>query len=377
MSPTSYQTAPPRGVCPQSSNPPSVRTASPATRRKISRSRPAGAATREDARPWRDHLANALSARAVDHVRVAVLDIGTNSTRLLIADVDPTGRVAEIERHSAVTRLGEGVDTDGRLKQAAIDRVCGVLDGYAGHVRDRRCQAARAVMTSAVRDAANGPDFVRLVGDRYEVDARAITGAEEARLTFRGAMSERRPDPGQSTLVVDVGGGSTELIIGAADEISFHVSLQAGVVRQTERHLPADPPTTTQLRALRRDVRALIKRHVPSAERRRPTAAIAVAGTATSCAAIDQGLRVYDSARVHGYPIDLTTARLLLARVAGVPLPARRTIRGLHPDRAPTIIAGIAILVEVLDSFELPGFEASEHDILRGAALELSGVSPA
>jgi exopolyphosphatase/guanosine-5'-triphosphate,3'-diphosphate pyrophosphatase len=310
-------------------------------------------------------------------VPVAVLDIGTNSTRLLIADVDPAGRIAEVERHSAVTRLGDGVDSDGRLKPDAIDRVCAVLDGYADLIRDRRCRAARAVMTSAVRDAANGPDFVRLVRDRYDVAADAITGAEEARLTFLGAMSERPPDPRTTTLVVDVGGGSTELIIGAADQISFHVSLQAGVVRQTERHLAADPPTTGQLKALRGDVRRLIRHHVPAAERRRPTAAIAVAGTATSCAAIDQGLRDYDSGRVHGYAVELSTARLLLARVAGVPLAARRTIRGLHPDRAPTIIAGIAILVEVLESFELAGFEASEHDILRGAALELAGALPA
>ncbi|MEA2372113.1 MAG: exopolyphosphatase / guanosine-5-triphosphate,3-diphosphate pyrophosphatase [Solirubrobacteraceae bacterium] len=314
----------------------------------------------------------ALRDRAVDHVRVATLDLGTNSTRLLIADVNADGRLEEVDRRSAVTRLGEGVDTQGRLKPAAIDRVCVALDVYAELIRSSGCQAVRAVMTSAVRDAANGPEFVSLVNDRYDVEARTITGDEEARLTFRGAMSEREADPTAATLVIDVGGGSTELIIGAADQISFHVSLQAGVVRQTERHLPADPPTAAQLLALRRDVRALIKRHVPPVQLRRATTAIAVAGTAVSCAAIDQGLREYDSDRVQGYPVELTTCRLLLARVAGVPLAARRTIRGLHPDRAPTIIAGIAILVEVLQSFGLPGFEASEHDILRGAALELS-----
>jgi exopolyphosphatase/guanosine-5'-triphosphate,3'-diphosphate pyrophosphatase len=310
-------------------------------------------------------------------VRVAVLDLGTNSTRLLIADVDDTGRIEELERRSGVTRLGDGVDTDGRLKPDAIDRVCVALDSYAELIHAAGCEVARAVMTSAVRDASNGQDFVSLVADRYEIDARAITGAEEARLTFKGAMSERAPDAGTSTLVIDVGGGSTELVIGTADEISFHVSLQAGVVRQTERHLPSDPPSARELGALRRDVRGLIKRHVPAAERRRPTQAIAVAGTATSCAAIDQGLRAYDSARVHGYPIELTTARLLLARVAGVPLSERRTIRGLHPDRAPTIVAGIAILLEVLESFRLAGFETSEHDLLRGAALELGEVSRA
>jgi exopolyphosphatase/guanosine-5'-triphosphate,3'-diphosphate pyrophosphatase len=309
-------------------------------------------------------------------VRVAVLDVGSNSTRLLIADVDQAGRVHEVERRSTVTRLGEGVDGDRRLRPEAIDRVCSALDDYGRVIAGSRCDASRAVMTSAVRDAANGGQFVRLVHERYGVDAQAITGPEEARLTFLGAMSERDVGDNASTLVIDVGGGSTELVVGAAGEISFHVSLQAGVVRQTERHLPADPPTPAQLYALRRDVRALIKRHVPVAVRRRPTEAIAVAGTATSCAAIDQGLRVYDANRVHGYRLELTTARLLLARVAGIPLAARRTIRGLHPDRAPTIIAGIAILVEVLEYFALAGFEASEHDILRGAALQLAGVSP-
>jgi exopolyphosphatase / guanosine-5'-triphosphate,3'-diphosphate pyrophosphatase len=307
-------------------------------------------------------------------LRVAVLDIGTNSTRLLIADVDPDGRIEPIDRRSTVTRLGEGVDTDGALKPAAIGRVCAVLDEYAGLIAGHGCRAARAVMTSAVRDATNGADFVGLVSDRYGVDAAVITGHEEARLTFLGAMRERDPDRREPTLVVDVGGGSTELIVGTAHEISFHASLQAGVVRQTERHLPADPPTAAQLRALRSDVGALIRHHVPPAVRRRPTQAIAVAGTAASCAAIDQGLRTYDASLIHGYQLNLTTCRLLLARVAGVPLAARQTIRGLHPDRAPTIIAGIAILIEVLDSFGLAGFEASEHDILRGAALELAGA---
>ncbi len=312
--------------------------------------------------------------RAGDHRRVAVLDIGSNSTRLLIADVDRSGRIEAIERMSAVTRLGEGVDSDGRLNTAAIDRVCTVLDAYAQVIRTNRCQATRAVMTSAVRDATNGAEFVSLVHDRYSVDAAAITGREEARLTFRGAMTDRDPDLTDSSLVIDVGGGSTELIVGAAGEISFHVSLQVGVVRQSERHLHTDPPLAAQLQALRRDVRALIKRHVPPAVRRLPSEAIAVAGTPTSCAAIDQGLREYDSTRVHGYRLDLSTCRLLLARVAGVPLAARQKIRGLHPDRAPTIIAGIAILIEVLEAFELTEFVASEHDILRGAALGLADV---
>ena len=311
--------------------------------------------------------------------RVAVVDIGTNSTRLLIADVGPDGRIDERQRHSRVTRLGEGVDTDGRLKPAAIDRVCAALADYARLIAADRAGLATAVLTSAVRDAVNGPEFVALVADRYDLDARLIPGDQEARLTFLGATSDRDPDHRASTLVIDVGGGSTELIRGRGRDAAFHVSLQAGVVRQTERHLPSDPPTAGQLRALRTEVRALIERHVPPVERRLPrrAVAVAVAGTATSLAAIDQGLQPYDPGRVHGYRLDLTTCRLLLARLAGLPLAELRSVRGLHPDRAPTIVAGAAILIEVLEAFGLPGFETSEHDILRGVALERAGFGPA
>jgi exopolyphosphatase/guanosine-5'-triphosphate,3'-diphosphate pyrophosphatase len=311
-----------------------------------------------------------------DRIRVAVVDIGSNSTRLLIADVGPGGRIVERRRHSAVTRLGEAVDAGGRLKPAAIDRVCLALDGYADLIAADGCDAATAVLTSAVRDAANGPDFVDLVADRYHLDARMLAGDDEARLTFLGATSERDPKDETPTLVIDIGGGSTELVRGSGRHAAFHVSLQAGVVRQTERHLRSDPPTAAELRALRADVRRLVKRHVPAAERRIPRAAIAVAGTATSCAAIDQGLHPYDPARVHGYPLELTTCRLLLARLAGLPLADRRTVRGLHPDRAPTILAGVAMLIEVLEAFDLPGFETSEHDILRGVALDRAGFGP-
>jgi exopolyphosphatase/guanosine-5'-triphosphate,3'-diphosphate pyrophosphatase len=146
-------------------------------------------------------------------------------------------------------------------------------------------------------------------------------------------------------------------------------------VRQTERHLRSDPPTKAQLRELAEDVRSIIDKDVPENVRSAAQMAIAVAGTATSCAAIDQGLHPYDPARVHGYRVELETCRLLLARLASVPEPERRKVRGLHPDRAPTIVAGVAMLIEVLDAFELPAFEASEHDILRGAALRRAGIA--
>jgi exopolyphosphatase/guanosine-5'-triphosphate,3'-diphosphate pyrophosphatase len=307
-------------------------------------------------------------------MRVAVVDIGTNSTRLLVADVDRAGHLLEVDRRTAVTRLGEGVDASGSLSSSAVERVNRALDGYAQAIEELSADARIAVLTSAVRDSSNGEQFVVSLRERYGLDARIISGEEEAQLTFLGAMSDRDSGDATRALVIDVGGGSTELVIGALGTVSFHVSLQVGVVRQTERHLHGDPPSAGELNALRRDVRTLIERDVPATERRGVERAIAVAGTATSLAAIDQALEPYDRERVHGYRLDIVTTRLLLARLAAMPLAERRGTRGLHPDRAPTIVAGAVILIEVLEAFGLDGFEASENDILRGAALRRAGV---
>jgi exopolyphosphatase / guanosine-5'-triphosphate,3'-diphosphate pyrophosphatase len=308
-------------------------------------------------------------------MRVAVVDIGTNSTRLLVADVHRDGSIAELDRRTRVTRLGAGVDASGVLADDAIARVLATLDEYAAVIEEYGAQARPAVLTSAVRDATNGPEFVATVERRYGLEARAIAGTEEAQLSFLGATSDRDPADATPTLVIDVGGGSTELILGAAGAVEFFVSLQAGAVRQSERHLADDPPTLSELAALGTDVTSLIEHEVPERVRRGATHAIAVAGTATSCAAIDQALEPYDASRVHGYRLDLSTLKLLLARLASMDLAERRKVRGLHPDRAPTIVAGVIILIRVLEAFELDGFEASEHDILRGVALRRAGVA--
>ena len=309
-------------------------------------------------------------------MRIAVVDIGTNSTRLLIAEVSADGAVSELERRSRVTRLGDGVDASGVLSDAAMERVFATLDEYTTLIERRGGVDARpAVLTSAVRDAANGALFVASVEQRYGLEARAIAGSEEAQLTYLGATSDHAAPPGQRTLVIDAGGGSTELIVGCGHAVEFSVSLQAGVVRQSERHLHSDPPPLKELEALGADVGALIARGVPAAVRRSAQLAIAVGGTATSCAAIDQALDPYDAARVHGYRLDLSTLKLLLARLASMDLAERRRVRGLHPDRAPTVIAGVAILIRVLEAFELDSFEASEHDILRGVALRRAGAA--
>jgi exopolyphosphatase/guanosine-5'-triphosphate,3'-diphosphate pyrophosphatase len=226
-----------------------------------------------------------------------------------------------------------------------------------------------------VRDAANGAEFADAVRARYGLTPHILRGEEEARLTFLGATSERDPDDATPTLVVDIGGGSTELVIGAGREAGFHVSTQAGVVRQTERFLHQDPPTSAELDALAAEVSELIEAAVPGAERARVRHAIAVAGTATSLASIDQALDPYDPAKVHGYVVTLATCRLLLARLAGLTDAQRREVVGLHPDRAPTIVAGVVILIQALEAFGLDRFTASEHDILRGMALRAAGVA--
>jgi exopolyphosphatase/guanosine-5'-triphosphate,3'-diphosphate pyrophosphatase len=300
-------------------------------------------------------------------MRVAVIDFGTNSTRLLVADV-AGGRVTELDRRTNVTRLGQGVDATGRLADEAIERVLATVAGYRAAIDDLGAERIVAVATSAVRDSANGDEFRARLRDGFDIDARTISGDQEAQLTFLGATSGRAD--GDETLVIDIGGGSTELVVGRAGaEPEFHVSTQAGSVRQTERHLPSDPVPASELQPLRDEVRGIIEAAAPEDVRNSVEAGIAVAGTATSLAAIDQGLDPYDPDRVHGYSLTLAAAERILAMLAGLPLERRRAVPGLHPDRAPTIVAGAAILAEAMGAFALDAVEVSEADILHGVAL--------
>ena len=299
--------------------------------------------------------------------RVAVIDIGTNSARLLIADVCD-GRVTEVERRSTVTRLGRGVDLTGQLSAEAIEAACEAIADYVAIYREAGIGTVEAIATSAVRDAANGAAFVAELRERFALSARVLDGEEEARLTYLGATSERPPV--EPTLVVDIGGGSTELIVGAGEEISFHASLQAGVVRHTERHLSSDPPTTAELEALAADVRGSIEAAIAGRDTRpEARAGIAVAGTPTSLAAIEMELEPYDPERVHGHRLSLPSIQRMLSRLASAPLAERAEIAGLHSDRAPTIVAGVVILIETMRAFGLDSIEVSEHDILYGTAI--------
>jgi exopolyphosphatase / guanosine-5'-triphosphate,3'-diphosphate pyrophosphatase len=301
-------------------------------------------------------------------VPVAVVDIGTNSTRLLVADVRG-GAVEELDRRSVVTRLGEGVDATGRLEDAAQERVLSVLAEYAESIERHGCERRIAVLTSAVRDADNGAAFADAVRDRYGLDGRTLSGDEEARLTYLGATAARDGADATPLLVVDIGGGSTELVTGARGEMGFHVSTQAGVVRHSERFLRGDPPAREDVDALARDVRGIFEAAVPAAVRERVRAAVAVAGTATSVAAIDAGIEPYDPARVEGRVVPIWRLTEISASLAALSLEERKTVPGLHPDRAPVIVAGTILLAEVLAVFGLDRFEASERDILWGAAI--------
>jgi exopolyphosphatase / guanosine-5'-triphosphate,3'-diphosphate pyrophosphatase len=307
-------------------------------------------------------------------VRVAVLDIGSNSTRLLIAEVDTaSGSVEELLRRSRVTRLGDGVDAGGSLSEQAIDRVIATLADYRTAIDAHECVANMAVLTSAVRDAANGASFAARVREDFGFDARVLSGDEEAQLTFLGAMSGRAATS-EPTVVIDIGGGSTEFVIGLGRRAGFHISLSAGVVRMSERHIHSDPPRSEELQHLALDVRGVFLEDLPPEERAAATRGIAVAGTATSAASIDQELDPYDPSRVHGYRLTLATVEMLLARIAEMSEAQRREIVGLDPNRAPTIVAGLILLSEALRAFELEEVEVSEHDILHGGALRLAGL---
>ncbi len=304
-------------------------------------------------------------------MRTAVVDIGTNSTRLLIVDTEEERVTGELERESVVTRLGKGVDADGSLGDEAMERVFATLQGYRERIDRHDVDRAIAVLTSAVRDAANGEEFAQTVKDGFGLEPHILSGDEEARLTFLGATSERDPEDPTPTLVIDIGGGSTEMVIGTGHEVSFHVSNQAGVVRQTERHIHTDPPTAEECEALADDAREIFARGVPEDQRRAVHHAIAVAGTATSLGAIAQKLEPYDPEKVHGYLLSVPKIERMLDELASVALEERRETPGLHPDRAPTIVAGVIILLETVRVFGLDQVEVSEHDILRGAALGL------
>jgi exopolyphosphatase/guanosine-5'-triphosphate,3'-diphosphate pyrophosphatase len=298
--------------------------------------------------------------------RVAAVDLGTNSTRLLVADVED-GRIADVERETRVTRLGEGVDERRRLLPLPVTRVRNVLTGYRRTLESLGAERTLAIATSAIRDAENGEAFLGEVEWSYGFATRLLSGHEEALMMFRGVTSERTLGPG--TVIVDVGGGSTELVAGEPEGVRWHDSLDIGSVRLTERFLHSDPPTQDELDACATAVRALLAERVPDEIRSGTRSAVGVAGTITSLAALALGLEEYDRDRVHGFELTAEALDEQLARLAAVPVVERRKLRPLDPDRAPVIVAGAVIAREALAFFGLDRLKISERDILDGAAL--------
>ena len=276
-------------------------------------------------------------------MRVAAVDLGTNTTRLLVADIDG-GTLAEVHRETRITRLGEGVDARGRLLPTPIARVRNVLTDYRRTLESLGAERTLAVATSAVRDAENGEAFLGEVEWSYGFETRLLTGEEEAELTRRGV------NPAAGTLVLDIGGGSTELVLD-----DFHTSLPMGAVRFTERYGEDVARCSAEARALLPDLS--------------PRAAIGVAGTVTTLAALDLGLAEYDRDRVHGHVLTRDAARAQLERLVALTVDERRALPAMEPERAPVIVAGAAILVAVFDAYALAAIEVSEHDLLDGVAL--------
>jgi exopolyphosphatase/guanosine-5'-triphosphate,3'-diphosphate pyrophosphatase len=276
-------------------------------------------------------------------VRVAAVDLGTNSTRLLVADVD--GDLREVVRRLRITRLGEGVDERGRLLPVPIARVRNVLSDYRRELESLGAERTLCVATSSVRDAENGEAFLGEIEWSYGFTTRLLSGDEEADMTLRGVGAVAA-----GTLVVDIGGGSTEVqLVGDG----VRESLQLGCVRLTER-FGEDVDA----------IRAYVRTTLPELEAER---AIGVAGTVTTLAALDLNLAEYDPERVHGHRFSAAAANEQCARLAALPLVERERV--VEPGRAAVIVAGAAILVEILERYRLSEIQVSEHDLLHGAAL--------
>ena len=286
--------------------------------------------------------------------RVAAVDIGTNSTRLLVADVEDEV-VHELDRRLEITRLGEGVDERRILLPQAIARVRNVLADYRRGVKEAGAERALAFATSAVRDAENGEAFLGEVEWSYGFRTALLSGDQEALLTFRGVSAGREVSP--RTIVIDVGGGSTELILGSPESVSFHTSLDLGCVRLTERFAADFEAAAAHVR----DVLAPIELDTGRA--------IGVAGTITTLATLDLGLDEEDPELVHGHRLSGDTIAAWTDRLTGMTVEEIRALRGMHPDRAPVIAAGAVVVRETLAHFGLDELEVSEHDIMHGAAL--------
>ncbi len=290
--------------------------------------------------------------------RVAAVDLGTNSTRLLVAEVDGD-RLDEVSRKLTITRLGEGVDRRRRLLPVPIARVRNCLAEYRRELEALEASRTLCIATSSVRDAENGEAFLGEIEWSYGFTTRLLSGDEEAAMMIRGVTAGRPPL--DDALVVDIGGGSTELVLAAGGDVAFATSLDVGCVRITERFLASDPPSRPELAAASAYVRSLLPELTAGH-------AIGVAGTITTLATIDRGDATYDPELTHGHRIALGSVEGQLERLAAMTAEERLAVPGMEPGRAGVIVAGIVVLREVLTAYGLAEIEVSERDVLHGAA---------
>ncbi|MHC3818444.1 Ppx/GppA phosphatase family protein [Streptomyces sp. DT9] len=305
--------------------------------------------------------------------RVAAIDCGTNSIRLLVADADPaTGEFTELDRRMEIVRLGQGVDRTGRLAPEALERTFAACRQYAAVIKEHGAEKVRFVATSASRDAENRDDFVRGVLDILGVEPEVISGDQEAEFSFAGATKELagRDDLAKPYLVVDIGGGSTEFVVGD-DRVRAARSVDIGCVRMTERHLSRDgavidPPTRDAADAIRADVAAALDLAGSSVPLTGAGTLVGLAGTVTTVAAIALGLEEYDSAAIHHSRVSLERVREITGRLLSSTHAERAAIGSMHPGRVDVIASGALILLAVMERTGAREVVVSEHDILDG-----------
>ncbi|MGX6602692.1 Ppx/GppA phosphatase family protein [Micromonosporaceae bacterium Da 78-11] len=300
-------------------------------------------------------------------MRVAAIDCGTNSIRLLIADV-ADGRLVDVARRMEIVRLGEGVDRTGRLSDEALARTRKALIGYAAEIAELGVGRVRMCATSASRDASNAQDFRDMVRGVLGVDPEVITGDEEARLSFVGAVNGL--DAEQPYLIVDIGGGSTEFVTGSGD-VEQAISMDIGCVRMTERHLHSDPPTAAEVAAASADITAAVDTALAAVPGREARTLVGLAGSVTTVTALALGLSDYDASRIHHARVGLAAVAEVSASLLAMTVAQRLASPVMHPGRADVIGAGALILRIILERSGQSAVIASEHDILDGIAFSL------
>ncbi|NYH45009.1 exopolyphosphatase/guanosine-5'-triphosphate,3'-diphosphate pyrophosphatase [Micromonospora jinlongensis] len=310
--------------------------------------------------------------------RVAAIDCGTNSIRLLVADLPgesagPQAPLVDLTRRMEIVRLGQGVDRTGRLAPEAIERTRVALASYAADIEKLGAERVRMCATSASRDAANAADFTEMVQRTLGVAPEVVTGDEEARLSFTGAVRGLPADAKAPFLVVDIGGGSTEFVVGdRAAGVRAAISVDIGCVRMTERHLPGDPPTPGQVTAAQADVAAAVDRALAVVPGREAATLVGLAGSVTTVVALAQGLREYDPERIHHARVSYEAVAQVTADLLSQTREQRLANPVMHPGRADVIGAGALVLRVIMERAGMPSVVASEHDILDGIAWSLA-----